>query len=168
MKVLQGLYRGVAGGKGAAALLRAEAEQEQVAGTMIAGELPVEASGDPQVGVYLNDATGSKMSYYLQYDVDVTSRSCAADGRQTLLGRLEISSQTPSEAESLPESVAGFDMVRDPFIKRGQQFVVGDVFAPVAGTIDKVTLDDEPLDPPVLDMLDGRQVASLAFLFSPG
>ena len=52
-----------------------EAEQERLAGSKVAGELPSTPSSRPQVGVYLNDGTGSKMSYYLDYDVAVRSRA---------------------------------------------------------------------------------------------
>ncbi len=143
-----------------------EADQQQIDGTEIAGELEVEPDRSPHVGVYLNDATGSKMSFYLQYEVDVAAVSCT-DGRQKLLGRMEISSKTPDNPELLPESVAGYDVVRDPFIERGQQFVVGDLFAPVDGTITNVYVDGEILDPPLIDRLNGRQLVSLAFLFEP-
>ena len=115
-----------------------EADQEQIDGTEIAGELRTRsATAALHVGVYFNDATGSKMSFYLQYAVNVAAVSCT-EGRQQLLGRLEISSNTPADPQRLPESVAGYDVLRDRFIKRGQQFVVGDLFAPVGGTITDV------------------------------
>jgi hypothetical protein len=165
VRVIQALFRGVAEGRVRIHSFT-EADQALVEGTEIAGELPVQSGRSPQVGVYLNDATGSKMSYYLQYSVDVAAISCA-DDRQSLLGRLEISSKTPPNPELLPETVTGFDAARDPFIKRGQQFVVGDIFAPTGGEIGTVTVDGERLDPPVIDRLNGRELVSLAFLFRP-
>lgn len=165
VRVIQSLVRGVAEGR-----VRIhsfiEADQELVAGTDIAGELATDDGRTPHVGVYLNDATGSKMSYYLDYEVDVATVSCTGS-RQKLLGRIEVTSRTPEDPGALPETIAGYKVVRDPFIKHGEQFVVGDLFAPHGGTIDRIEVDGEPLDPPVLDMLSGRQVASLAFLFEP-
>jgi hypothetical protein len=165
VQVIQALYRGVAEGRVRIHSFN-EAEQAEVDGTEIAGGLPVEGDRDPHVGVYFNDATGSKMSYYLDYSVDVAAIDCEGD-QQTLRGRLEISSKTPPDPQLLPEAVAGFDSLRDRFIKRGQQFVVGDVFAPVGGTISNIYLDGELLDPPIIERLNGRQLVSLAFLFEP-
>ncbi len=165
VQVIQALYRGVAEGRVRIHSFN-EAEQAEVEGTEIAGALPGEGGRDAHVGVYLNDATGSKMSYYLKYAVDVAAISCE-DERQTLRGRLEISSETPPDAELLPQAVAGFDSLRDRFIKRGQQFVVGDIFAPAGGTITNIYLDGELLDPPIIERLNGRQLVSIAFLFEP-
>lgn len=166
VRVIRALYRGVAEGRVRIHSFT-ETDQAQVAGTEIAGELPVESGRNPHVGVYLNDATGSKMSYYLQYAVDVAAVSCA-DDRQSLRGRMVITSDTPPDPEKLPETVTGFDEIRDPFIKRGQQFVVADVFAPIDGEVSNVEVDGELLDPPVIDRLNGRDLVSLAFLFEPG
>jgi hypothetical protein len=166
VQVIQALYRGVAEGRVRIHSFT-ETDQEQIAGTEIAGELPVEGDRRPHIGVYLNDATGSKMSYYLQYAVDVASVSCTAEGQQELLGRLEISSKTPPDPELLPEAVAGYDAARDPFIKHGQQFVVGDIFMPIDGEVTSVHLDGEALDPPVIDRLNGREMVSIAFLLEP-
>ena len=61
------------------------AVQRVLSGSTVAGEL---SGGDPrvpQVGVYLNDATGSKMSYYLRSKVRLRAESCAA-GEQQLEG----------------------------------------------------------------------------------
>ena len=58
-------------------------------------------------------------------------------------------------------------MVRDPFIEHGQQFVVGDFFAPVGGSISDIEIDGELLDPPVMDRFEGRDVVSIAFLLEP-
>jgi hypothetical protein len=165
VRVIQALYRGVADGRVRIHSFT-EADQGVIDGTEITGELPVESGRNPHVGVYLNDATGSKMSYYLQYSVDVAAVSCT-DEKQELLGRLEISSKTPPNPELLPEAVSGFDAVRDPFIKHGQQFVVGDIFAPIGGKISNINVDGEVLDPPVIDRLNGRELVSLAFLFKP-
>jgi hypothetical protein len=165
VRVIQALFRGVEEGRVRIHSF-SETDQEQVAGTEIAGELPVESDRHPHVGVYLNDATGSKMSYYLQYSVDVAAVSCD-DDQQELRGRFEISSKTPDNPEELPETVTGYDAVRDPFIKRGQQFVVADIFVPIGGEIRNINVDGEVLDPFVMDRLEGRDIVSLAFLLTP-
>ena len=47
------------------------AEQDLLAGTLVAGEHTSADADGPQVGLYLNDNTGAKMSYFLRTDVDV-------------------------------------------------------------------------------------------------
>ena len=39
--------------------------------TTLSGKVPFEATDDPEIGIYLNDATGTKLDYYLDYDVTV-------------------------------------------------------------------------------------------------
>lgn len=77
-------------------------------GTVLAG-IPAgtAAPGDerPFVGVYLNDGTGSKMSWYLRRDVRVTEGPRRADGGRTLRVRLALSSTAP--AGGLPGYVTG-------------------------------------------------------------
>ena len=51
--------------------------QRAIAGTTVAGELQGGDPRVPQVGVYLNDATGSKMSYYLRTRVRLRAERCA-------------------------------------------------------------------------------------------
>ena len=51
-------------------------EQAVIDGTTIAGEITDPGTDIPQVGVYLNDGTGAKMSFFLDHEVQVTSASC--------------------------------------------------------------------------------------------
>ncbi len=55
-----------------------EQEAAAVEGTAIAGELTGPDEDVPYAGVGINDATGSKMSYYLRYDADLMAVSCEA------------------------------------------------------------------------------------------
>ena len=63
--------------------------QAEVSGTTIAGELNAGPSDQPELGVYLNDATGSKMSYYLRHEVSVSAEGCTG-GRQELSAHAEL------------------------------------------------------------------------------
>jgi len=47
------------------------AEQGLLAGTVLEGALPTGPDGGPAVGVYLNDGTAAKMSFYLRHEVTV-------------------------------------------------------------------------------------------------
>lgn len=157
--VAREVFTGVTSGAGAPAdLLRAlsrgvdegrlkvhsfdAAEQRELTGTAIAGEFPSRVDDRPQVAVTLNDATGSKMSYYLDYQVEVTPTSCQ-DGTQELQGRLTMTSNAPENAADLPTSVTGGGLYGVP---RGAQIVVADLFAPDGGTISGLRLDGAPSD----------------------
>jgi len=139
------------------------AEQHELEGTRVAGELPSGVSGRPQVGVYLNDATGSKMSYYLDYTAGVTSTSCSY-GRQHLSGHVTIGSRAPDNADALPTSITGGAAYG---IEAGSQLVAADVYGPVGGTLVDFVLDGRKLSPPVHDY-QGRPVVSLALFLDPG
>ena len=63
--------------------------QSALSGSTVAGELDGGDPRVPQVGVYLNDATGSKMSYYLRTRVRLRSEGCS-DGQQQLQGFADL------------------------------------------------------------------------------
>lgn len=120
-------------------------EQAELAGTRIAGEL-AGAEGTPQLGVFLNDSTESKMSYYLDHEVTVTAGECAG-GRQPLHGTVTLSSSAPVDGEGLSESILGnFD---GDVVPRGGQLVQVELYAPQGGGIQSIKVDgkDRPLFP---------------------
>jgi Protein of unknown function (DUF4012) len=133
--------------------------QEALAGSQVQGDLPTD-DDSPTVLVTLNDGTGSKMSYYLRYDAQLTATSCAG-GRQTLGGTLNLT-QTISadEAQQLPTSITGFGNVGIPL---GDQLVVVRIFGPAGGEISDATVAGQPVDV-TPDELDGRPVITLVAL----
>lgn len=164
--LIRGLVRGVDEGRVRLHSFYAD-DQAVVAGTAIAGELTPSDPSRPQVGVYLNDGTGSKMSYYLKHRVEVAALSCQRD-RQRLSGQLVLTSTAPPDAASLPDSVTGYDVVKRAEIERGQQAVVVQVMAPASSTVSGVQLDGEPLPDPVLVDFAGRPTLPLTVLLGPG
>ena len=85
-----------------------KAEQQQIDGTPLAGDLPTATEKTRQFGVYLNDGTASKMDYYLQKTVSVGASVCRADGRPTSAVEVTIKNTAPADAAtSLPEYVTG-------------------------------------------------------------
>lgn len=86
-------------------------EQSIVAGTTLAGELPSTDEHTARFGVYLNDGTGSKMSYYLKPEVSLDWDKCQGTGGgspRTLTLTLELSNGAPLDAQtSLPPYVTG-------------------------------------------------------------
>jgi len=142
-------------------------EQALIAGTTIAGEVDAAPTDAPQVGVYLNDGTGAKMSFFLDHEVQVTSVSCE-NGRQTLAARLRVTSDTPPNVGELPDTVVGFTDGFGDSVQRGDQLVVADLYAPVGGTIREIAFDGESLPDPAVDRYRGRDVVSLGLPLDAG
>ena len=142
------------------------AAQEVIAETAIAGEVSETPTATPEVGVYLNDGTGAKMSVFLDHEVQVTSVSCE-NGRQTLAARLRVTSDTPLNVADLPETVTGFDDGFGDTVKRGDQLVVADLYAPVGGTIRDLAFNGAPLSNPAVDHFAGREVVSVGLPLEP-
>lgn len=83
-------------------------EQEILAATTLSGPLPASTSTEHRFGVYLNDATGAKMDYYLHAGVGLGSARCRKDGRASYLVRVTLTSDAPADAAtSLPGYVTG-------------------------------------------------------------
>ncbi|MCC4249442.1 DUF4012 domain-containing protein [Microbacterium testaceum] len=86
-------------------------EQIIVEGSSMAGQLPSTDAQMPRFGVFLNDGTGSKMSYYVKPDVSLVWDSCQASGergfRQLTL-RANLGNTAPEDAgTSLPWYITG-------------------------------------------------------------
>ena len=93
----------------------------------------------------VNDATGSKMSYYLRYRASVDAQSCE-DDRQQLSGRLTVSQTiSPSQAERLPDSVTGGG---NNGIEPGLQVVLFRIYSPYEGSISDIMIDGARVEAP--------------------
>lgn len=133
----------------------------ELAGTGLSGALSTRSARDPVVDVTLNDATGSKMSYFLRYDVDVAGVDCGG-GRQRLEGVLRARQTVPvAEARTFSSYVTGGGRYGVP---PGSQVVQARVFGPVGGTIRDVLVNGAPLDPALAapTLFQGRPVVTLA------
>lgn len=133
----------------------------ELARTRLSGAFETRASRTPLVDVTLNDATGSKMSYFLRHEVDVTAVGCEA-GRQVLEGTMRIwQTVRPSEARGFDDYVTGGGVFGVP---PGNQVVLTRVFGPVGGRITEMEVAGEPVDPAVAGppVFEGRPVMTLA------
>jgi hypothetical protein len=110
-------------------------EQKSVEGTVLSGMLPLDDGASPTVGVFLNDGSGAKMSYYLTHAATLAVGSCDVDGSRELRLRFTLGSTAPRSG--LSEAVLGLGLSGDPYTVRTNVMV----FSPTGGSIADATLD---------------------------
>lgn len=115
-------------------------EEATIAGTVLAGRLPTDDGTRPTVGVFLNDGTGAKLSYYLNQSVALSAGSCEPDGTRLLRLRLTIGSTAP--AAGLPAYVTGLALAGNENTSRTNVMV----FSPVGGGVVNVRRDGKTID----------------------
>lgn len=133
-------------------------EAQALDGATVLGQLSGDDGSTPHVDIGINDATASKMSYYLRYYADVRAHSCT-NGVQHLLGEMRLGQTiTQSEAADLPDYVVGDYAAFG--LDRGSQVAAVRIYGPHGGTIDKVRLDGKAV---LYDAtsLNGRPVVTL-------
>ncbi|WP_081827234.1 DUF4012 domain-containing protein [Curtobacterium sp. UNCCL17] len=140
-------------------------EQSELVGTAIAGGLPISDSSSQQFGVYLNDATGAKMDYYLEKTVSVGSQVCRKDGRPTWTVEVTLKNAAPADAATtLPDYVTGAGAFG---VARGAVRTNVAVYAPSSGVYVTSSQDERPASPQTA--MDGKHpVAQFQTLLSPG
>jgi hypothetical protein len=138
-------------------------EQSTLSGTGVAGQLVTDPAAPPQVGVYLNDATGAKMSYYLRYNVQVDATYCT-NGVQGLSAKAHLLSDAPADAASLPRYITGGGRYGT---EPGSQLVLVRLYAPVGGSISDIQLNGKPVSTDGTVEQDGRDVATVVVLLKP-
>lgn len=141
-------------------------EQQLVDGSTVAGALPTTDEHTARFGVYLNDGTGSKMSYYTRPDVSLAWTACPAAGqlaaRELTLG-LTLTSDAPADAAiSLPEYITGGGAFGTP---AGVTEVVGNIYLPEG--FELVSADGAPKGF-AGGMHEGRRVLSFGIDLEPG
>jgi hypothetical protein len=139
-----------------------ESDAEILDGSAVIGDLPDADVRNPRVEVTLNDATGSKMSYYLRYSADLRATACRS-GVQSMNGSMTLSqSIPPNEAAELPDSVTGGGQFGT---EPGSQLVLMRVHGPSGGSLDDFRLNGKAIDLEPVE-LDGRPVATVVVLLS--
>jgi hypothetical protein len=114
-----------------------KSEQAVLAPTEVAGAFPGKRTSRPQVGVYMNDSTESKMQYYLDKKTTVRSMRCSSDGVQTLQLTTTFTSTAPADASELPAYITGAG-VRIP---KGTMLLDTRFFAPSGGAFTEFTFN---------------------------
>lgn len=160
---VQGFDRAVGEGRFRVASFVAD-EQRALAGSRVVGALSGDDGRTPHVDVDLNDATGSKMSYYLRHDIEVVATGCE-DGVQTLAGTLDLRQTLPkAEAADLPDYITGAGLYG---IAPGSQLVLVRLHAPYGGEISNLRVAGQNVDD-VAQVVDlaGRPAVTLNALVS--
>lgn len=143
------------------------AEQDELLGTVLEGALGEEPAPEPVVGVYLNDGTEAKMSYYLRHSVRVVPLTCRDDQYRDYLVQVEMTSTAPEDAAtSLPEYVVGPGTVEPP-LAPGMTRTNVLVYGPLDGGVVTVRQDGEER-PFTTHTERGRPVGLLAVDLRPG
>lgn len=135
---------------------------KDIAGTRIANALPTGKEDSPAIGFYLNDATGAKMQYYLNYGVKGEATKCK-DGVQSYATEMTLQSTAPADSATLPESIRGPGFGAEP----GSMLVNLYLYGPDAGKISTVRIDNEPTTF-TRAKHDGRPVIILTIQLDPG
>ena len=135
-------------------------EQQTIETTTLSGKVPLETSDDPQIGIYLNDATGAKLDYYLDYDVTVEPLSCDG-GIQEQRVTIVMTSNVPAGLSSMNESILGLS--RPP----GWLLTNVYVYGPVDGSIGESTLDGEKFEYALYEQ-ETRPIAGATIELEPG
>ena len=138
-----------------------DVDATSLSGTPIEGALQTREAPGPLVDIALNDATASKMSYYLRYTSEVRAQACTA-GTQALEGTVVLSQTiSPADAASLPEYVTG---QRAPGRDSGNQLVRVHIFGPVEGSISNIKINGQSVAMPEVVEISGRPAVTLVVL----
>lgn len=105
-------------------------ENALIDGSRMQGVMPTSNDDQSVLGVYANDNTGSKMSYYLNMNVEACRAETAVSGTVVL-----NSSVTAEEANRLPRYVAG------PYFEPGDISTFLVLYGPVGTTPAEITID---------------------------
>jgi hypothetical protein len=140
-----------------------EAEQARLVDTPARGALSGDDGRTPHVDIGLNDASGSKMSYYLRYSSEVRASGCDG-GRQVIVGSMELSSKvSPQRATTLPVAVTGSGPLGTEV---GRELVRVRLYGPYGGAVKDVRVNLQQEQVESVD-LDGRPVVTVTVALDP-
>ncbi|HET8617223.1 MAG TPA: DUF4012 domain-containing protein [Actinomycetales bacterium] len=135
-----------------------EDEEKRLRGTVLDGTLPSSETSHATLGVFFNDATASKMSYYLHAKAQLTGGACRSDGMRDAQLVLRMTSTAPPRG--LPRYVTG---TVKPYTVSTVVYLAG---AREGGLV-SVHVDGKAR-PVNAQEVDGRLVAALTVDLRPG
>lgn len=130
--------------------------------SMLSGRLPATNESESAVGVFFNDTTGSKMDYYVDAAVTLSTDQCTADGVPSWTTSVTLeNSISRSEAEQLPGYITG------PYYTPGDIATDFIVYAPVGATIEGWTVNGEEKEAKSHTTHLGRDAVRLSITLRP-
>ncbi len=138
-------------------------EEALLSGTVLSGELRGEDDGTPIVGVYLNDGSATKMSYYLDYSVTVERTQCLAGGVRELSVTVDIASTAPPESSEFPPYLSGGGWLTPGAVQTNVL-----IYSPAYGWIDSLTVDGAEADMMGFYTHDQMDVVGTTVILGPG
>ncbi len=140
------------------------AEQELLSGTVLSGELQGDAGSQPVVGVFFNDGSQAKMSYYLQTDIGVETAECRPDGSRLFTVTVTLTNTlSPDAVATLPPYVTGAGTT----VPEGEVRTNVLIYAPTDGLVEDVVIADDV--PGVTSQVhDGLAVVGRTTQLAPG
>ncbi|WP_350353004.1 DUF4012 domain-containing protein [Microbacterium sp. A8/3-1] len=152
-----------AAGEGRILYLPGDAEEAAlIDGTRVSGSMPVDNADGTVIGVFANDNTGSKKSYYLDMSIDLSSTRCEVPDAATYSGSVTLTSTlTVEEAARLPYYITG------PYYAPTDISTYMVLYGPVGGQLEEVLVDGVPA--PILGqgVHLGRPAVKVEVLNSP-
>ncbi len=115
-------------------------EQADIAGTVLGGILPTDDGAHPTVGVFLNDGSGAKLSYYLTHKAQLSVGQCLEDGSVELKLKVTLGSTAPKSG--LPAYVLGLGLSGAPYTVQTNLMV----YSPAGGAVVGTMIDGQPVD----------------------
>lgn len=115
-------------------------EAALIDGTRASGSMPLDNIDETAVGVFVNDNTGSKKSYYLNMTVDISSKACAAGSEgEAYSGSVSLTSTlSPEVAATLPYYITG------PYFGPRVISTYIALYGPLGGELSNVLIDGVP------------------------
>ncbi|BBH17136.1 hypothetical protein Back2_14230 [Nocardioides baekrokdamisoli] len=161
---LKGVFDGIDEGR-AMVWMAAPTEQSALLDAPATKQLSTVAAHSPDIGVYLNDSTSTKLDYYVTSRTSVTSVSCGG-GRQVLNVTTTLHSYVPSDILS---NLALRALLVGPLVDDSPGDLLLSVYAygPLNGTLLDTTLDGQAGSPGKF-VHDGHPVVSRTVLIKPG
>lgn len=161
-RALSGLYDGVLESRALVWLTDPE-EQARIADSLVAGDLSDGTDPRPEIGVYYNDATMTKLDYYLTSRTAVVREACLSGDRQRLRVSTTLTSHVPPNVRSLPYLLVGRRVT--PIV--GELYTTVLAYAPVGATVRGATLDGRTGEPSEYTH-EGRPVVARTIAIRPG
>ncbi|MBK5238869.1 MAG: DUF4012 domain-containing protein [Actinomycetales bacterium] len=143
-----------------------EDEQAQFAKAGLNGELPQSDTTTDRVGVYFQDAVGSKMSYYLTQSVQLSQAACRTDGRDNYRISVDLTNTAPANAlQALSLSILG--QSERAGLEPGDQRMIVMLYAPPGSQIVGATAGGAAIQLEALHDTD-YPVGKVRVEFAPG